>query len=31
MNKLDVVSKGGKLHESTPHDSVIKQVAGRAE
>jgi xanthine dehydrogenase large subunit len=34
MNKLDVIvpnSKGGRLHESTPHDSAIKQVAGRAE
>ena len=35
MNKLDVVapakSTGGRLHESTPHDSAIKQVAGRAE
>ena len=35
MNKMDVVArretKGGRLHESTPHDSAIKQVAGRAE
>ena len=31
MNKLDVVARDGKLHESTPHDSAIKQVAGRAE
>ena len=35
MNKMDVVTrretKGGRLHESTPHDSAIKQVAGRAE
>ncbi len=35
MNKLDVVapshSKTGRLHESTPHDSAAKQVAGRAE
>ncbi|MGN6683947.1 MAG: hypothetical protein ACTHKD_08040, partial [Devosia sp.] len=34
MNKLDIVApltKGGRLHEPTPHDSAIKQVAGRAE
>ncbi|MBI4922002.1 MAG: xanthine dehydrogenase molybdopterin binding subunit [Devosia nanyangense] len=31
MNKLDVVSTSGRLHESTPHDSAAKQVAGRAE
>ncbi len=34
MNKIDVIapnSKAGRLHESTPHDSAIKQVAGRAE
>src|SRR5262249_21909185 len=35
MNKLDIVtpttSKSGRLHESTPHDSAAKQVAGRAE
>ncbi|MDO8361168.1 MAG: xanthine dehydrogenase molybdopterin binding subunit, partial [Devosia sp.] len=35
MNKLDVIApaktKGGRLHESTPHDSAAKQVAGRAE
>ena len=31
MNKVDVVARDGKLHESTPHDSAIKQVAGRAE
>ncbi len=34
MNKIDVMtpnSKAGRLHESTPHDSAIKQVAGRAE
>src|SRR6476620_3358569 len=35
MNKLDVIApaeiKGGRLHESTPHDSAIKQVAGRPE
>jgi xanthine dehydrogenase large subunit len=35
MNKMDVVTpggtKGGRLHESTPHDSAIKQVAGRAD
>ena len=35
MNKLDVIVpakvKGGRLHESTPHDSASKQVAGRAE
>ncbi len=34
MNKLDVITPGktsGRLHESTPHDSAIKQVAGRAD
>jgi len=35
VNKLDVIAptsvKGGRLHESTPHDSASKQVAGRAE
>ncbi|HEX4298776.1 MAG TPA: xanthine dehydrogenase molybdopterin binding subunit [Devosia sp.] len=35
MNKLDIVApgkaKGGRLHESVPHDSAVKQVAGRAE
>ncbi len=34
MNKLDVIrpaTKSGRLHEATPHDSAIKQVAGRAE
>ncbi len=35
MNKLDIVvppdSMAGRLHHSTPHDSAIKQVAGRAE
>ena len=35
MNKLDIVapvkSTDGRLHSSTPHDSAIKQVAGRAE
>jgi xanthine dehydrogenase large subunit len=35
MNKLDIVtpanSTGGRLHEAAPHDSAIKQVAGRAE
>jgi xanthine dehydrogenase large subunit len=35
MNKLDVIApnktRGGRLHESTPHDSAAKQVAGRAE
>ncbi len=34
MNKMDVLapkSKLGRLHESTPHDSAAKQVAGRAE
>jgi len=34
MNKIDIVApkaKGGRLHEPTPHDSAIKQVAGRAE
>ena len=35
MNKMDVVTrrdtKAGRLHESAPHDSAIKQVAGRAE
>ncbi len=34
MNKLDVISPQtvvGRLHESTPHDSAAKQVAGRAE
>ena len=30
MNKMEVVNKG-RLHESTPHDSAIKQVAGRAD
>ena len=30
MNKMEVVNKG-KLHESTPHDSAIKHVAGRAD
>ena len=34
MNKLDVITPDariGRLHESTPHDSAAKQVAGRAE
>ena len=34
MNKLDVITpttQGGRLHTSTPHDSAIKQVAGRAD
>ena len=34
MNKLEIVtpaSKSGRLHESPPHDSAAKQVAGRAE
>jgi len=31
MNKVEVIARDGKLHESTPHDSAIKQVAGRAE
>jgi xanthine dehydrogenase large subunit len=35
MNKMDVIARpkttGGRLHESTPHDSAAKQVAGRAE
>src|SRR5665213_2151370 len=34
VNKLDVIAPAGKLgrlHESTPHDSAAKQVAGRAD
>ena len=35
MNKLDMIAPakttGGRLHESTPHDSAAKQVSGRAE
>ncbi|MBN9346734.1 MAG: xanthine dehydrogenase molybdopterin binding subunit [Devosia sp.] len=32
MNKMEVkVPATGRLHESTPHDSAAKQVAGRAE
>ena len=32
MNKLDVKAPVvGRLHESAPHDSAIKQVAGRAD
>src|SRR5690349_12848520 len=31
MNKMEVKAPAGRLHESTPHDSAIKQVAGRAE
>ena len=31
MNKLDVKPPAGRLHESMPHDSAVKQVAGRAE
>ena len=31
MNKLDVKAPAGRLHESMPHDSAIKQVAGRAD
>ncbi len=30
MNRMEVVSKG-RLYESAPHDSAIKQVAGRAD
>ena len=32
MNKMEVKAPAtGRLHESTPHDSAAKQVAGRAE
>jgi xanthine dehydrogenase large subunit len=35
VNKMEAIakrdSKAGRLHESTPHDSAAKQVAGRAE
>jgi xanthine dehydrogenase large subunit len=31
MNKLDITPATGRLHESTPHDSAAKQVAGRAD
>ena len=31
MNKLDVKAPTGRLYDSTPHDSAIKQVAGRAD
>ena len=31
MNKMEVKAPAGRLHESTPHDSAIKQVAGRAD
>jgi xanthine dehydrogenase large subunit len=31
MNKMEVATGKGRLHESTPHDSAIKQVAGRAD
>ncbi|MEQ1768358.1 MAG: xanthine dehydrogenase molybdopterin binding subunit [Devosia sp.] len=32
MNKMEVKAPAtGRLHTSTPHDSAIKQVAGRAE
>ncbi len=34
MNKVDIITpatQGGRLHTSTPHDSAIKQVAGRAD
>jgi xanthine dehydrogenase large subunit len=31
MNRMEVTAKSGRLHESTPHDSAAKQVAGRAE
>ena len=32
MNKMDVKAPAvGRLHEPVPHDSAIKQVAGRAE
>jgi xanthine dehydrogenase large subunit len=30
MNRMQVISTG-RLHESAPHDSAIKQVAGRAD
>jgi len=31
MNKLTPIVTGSPLHVSTPHDSAIKQVAGRAD
>ena len=34
MNKMEVrapKANVGRLHESTPHDSAAKQVAGRAD
>jgi xanthine dehydrogenase large subunit len=31
MNKIDTQRTKGRLHTSTPHDSAIKQVAGRAD
>jgi xanthine dehydrogenase large subunit len=31
MNKMEVRATAGRLHQSMPHDSAIKHVAGRAE
>jgi xanthine dehydrogenase large subunit len=31
MNKMEVKAPAGRLHESMPHDSATKQVAGRAD